>query len=63
MPINFYKGDLPDGLSFGDKAIAIDTERSASCRTAIACAVAQLSAGDGDAHVVQISAGQARRPT
>jgi ribonuclease D len=61
MTINFHKGDLPDGLSFGD-SVAIDTETLGLVPYRDRLCVVQLSAGDGDAHVVQIAVGQAAAP-
>jgi ribonuclease D len=57
MTIHYHKGDLPDGVDFG-LAVAIDTETMGlNPHRDRLCAV-QLSAGDGNAHVVQIMAGQ-----
>lgn len=61
MTIHYHRGDLPDGLSFG-ASVAIDTETMGlNPHRDRLCAV-QLSAGDGDAHVVQILAGQREAP-
>jgi ribonuclease D len=61
MAIHHHRGDLPDGLSFG-AAVAIDTETMGlNPHRDRLCAV-QLSAGDGNAHVVQIMAGQRKAP-
>ncbi len=61
MTIHSHRGDLPDGVSFGD-AVAIDTETMGlNPHRDRLCAV-QLSAGDGDAHVVQILPGQREAP-
>lgn len=55
MSVFLHKHDLPDGLSFGS-AVAIDTETMGlNLRRDRLCLV-QLSAGDGDAHLVQIAA-------
>jgi ribonuclease D len=57
MAIHYHKGDLPDGVAFG-AAVAVDTETMGlNPHRDRLCAV-QLSAGDGNAHVVQIAAGQ-----
>ena len=56
MAIHLHAGDLPDGLSFG-AAVAVDSEAMGLRLTRDALCVVQLSAGDGDAHVVQL-----RRP-
>jgi ribonuclease D len=61
MTIHHHKSDLPPGLDFG-AAVAIDTETMGlNPHRDRLCAV-QLSAGDGDAHVVQIKAGQRKAP-
>jgi ribonuclease D len=61
MTIHYHKGDLPDGVSFG-ASVAIDTETMGlNPHRDRLCAV-QLSAGDGNAHVVQIMAGQKKAP-
>ncbi len=62
MTIHYHRGDLPDGIDFGD-AVAIDTETMGlNPHRDRLCAV-QLSAGDGEAHVVRSSRASARRPT
>ena len=45
-------GDLPDGLAFGN-AIAVDTETTGLHPKRDRLCLVQLSAGDGDAHLVQ----------
>jgi ribonuclease D len=61
MTIHYHNGDLPEEISFG-AAVAIDTETMGlNPHRDRLCAV-QLSAGDGDAHVVQIMAGQRKAP-
>ncbi len=53
MTIHLHKGDLPSGLTFGD-SIAVDTEtRGLNPHRDPLCLV-QLSAGDGEAHLVQV---------
>jgi ribonuclease D len=61
MTINFHKGDLPDGLSFGN-SVAIDTETLGLVPYRDRLCVVQLSGGDGNAEVVQIAAGQTQAP-
>lgn len=56
MAIHLHAGDLPDGLSFG-RSVAIDSEAMGLNPHRDALTVVQLSAGDGDAHIVQL-----RRP-
>jgi ribonuclease D len=61
MAIHHHKDDLPAGLDFG-AAVAIDTETMGlNPHRDRLCAV-QLSAGDGNAHVVQIMPGQRKAP-
>jgi ribonuclease D len=61
MTIHVHHGDLPDGLAFGD-SVAIDTETLGLVPRRDRLCVVQLSRGDGDAHVVQIAAGQKAAP-
>jgi ribonuclease D len=61
MTIHLHHGDLPDGLTFGD-SVAIDTETLGLVPSRDRLCVVQLSRGDGDAHVVQIAAGQTQAP-
>ncbi len=63
MTIHLHRGDLPDGVDFG-AAVAVDSEAMGLRLARDPCAVVQLSAGDGDAHVVQLDASPATtRPT
>lgn len=51
---NFYhKGDLPQGIDFGD-CVAIDSETMGLSLVRDELCVVQLSSGNGDAHVVQL---------
>ena len=61
MTNKVYKGDLPDNLILG-QVIAIDCETMGLNPNRDRLCVVQLSAGDGDAHLVQISQGQDRAP-
>lgn len=51
--IRLHKGDLPDGLDLGP-TVAIDTETMGLNPHRDRLCLVQLSAGDGDAHLVQI---------
>ena len=51
MTVHLHHGDLPEGLTFGD-SVAIDTETMGLKVGRDRLCVVQLSAGDGDAHVV-----------
>jgi len=51
-----HRGDLPEGLMFGD-AVAIDTEAMGLNPHRDRLCLVQLSRGDGDAHLVQFRAG------
>jgi ribonuclease D len=53
LTIHLHKGDLPDGLDLGS-AVAIDSETMGLRVGRDPLCVVQLSAGDGDAHVVQL---------
>lgn len=52
MTIHVYQNDLPDGLDFGS-AVAVDTEAMGLDPHRDRLCLVQLSAGDGDAHLVQ----------
>lgn len=56
MSIALHKGDLPDGLGFGD-CVAIDTETLGLNPNRDRLCLVQLSAGDGNAHLVQFEKG------
>ena len=57
MAIKLYRGDLPADLSFGP-IVAIDTETMGLNPHRDRLCLVQLSAGDGNAHLVQIPKGQ-----
>ena len=61
MEIELHHGDLPENLSFGD-SVAIDTETLGLDPHRDRLCVAQLSAGDGNAHLVKFSPGQIEAP-
>ena len=61
MTIRIHKGDLPAGVRFGD-AVAIDTETLGLNPLRDRLCLVQLSAGDGNAEIVQIAAGQTSAP-
>tara|TARA_R110002072_G_scaffold34485_4_gene103106 strand:+ start:271 stop:885 length:615 start_codon:yes stop_codon:yes gene_type:complete len=54
MTVHFHQADLPADIDLG-KRIAVDTETLGLSMTRDALCVVQLSAGDGDAHVVQMT--------
>ena len=54
MSIHLHKNDLPDGLTFSG-SIAVDTETLGLKTTRDRLCLVQLSAGDGDAHIVQFA--------
>lgn len=56
MAIHLYDGDLPEGLDLGP-SVAIDTETMGLRLGRDPLCVAQLSSGDGDAHVIQFKLG------
>lgn len=53
MSIHFHKSDLPSGLDLG-KRVAVDTETLGLSLVRDRLCLVQLSAGDGDAHIVQL---------
>ena len=57
MTVHFHEGDLPDGLDLGPE-VAVDSETMGLRLGRDPLCVVQLSAGDGDAHVVRLN-----RPT
>jgi ribonuclease D len=54
---HLHEGDLPDGVLAGAAAVAVDSETMGLVLGRDPLCVVQLSAGDGDAHVVRL-----RRP-
>jgi len=61
MTIHVHRGDLPDGLDFGS-SVAVDSETLGLNPLRDRLCVVQLSAGDGDAHLVQIPADNIQAP-
>lgn len=57
MAIHFYKNDLPDDLDLGS-SVAIDCETMGLNPFRDRLCVVQLSTGDGNAHIVQITKDQ-----
>ncbi len=53
MAIHYHSGDLPGDVQFGD-SIAVDTETMGLNPSRDPLCVVQLSAGDGDVHIVQL---------
>src|SRR5437763_419513 len=56
MTHRLHRGDLPDGIGFGD-AVAIDTEAMGLNPHRDRLCLIQLSGGDGGAHMVQFALG------
>ena len=54
MTHKLYHGDLPEGVGFGS-AVAIDTEAMGLTPHRDRLCLVQLSAGDGDAHLIQFA--------
>ncbi|HYD44706.1 MAG TPA: ribonuclease D [Phenylobacterium sp.] len=54
MTNHLHRGDLPAGVFDGVQAVAIDSEAMGLRLGRDALTVVQLSAGDGDAHIVQL---------
>ena len=61
MAVTLHKGDLPAGLTFG-ASVAVDTETMGLNPERDQLCVVQLSAGDGNAHVVQLDRGTYNAP-
>ncbi|MDO8839189.1 MAG: ribonuclease H-like domain-containing protein [Parvibaculum sp.] len=61
MAVTLHKGDLPDGLSFG-ASVAVDTETMGLNPDRDSLCLVQLSAGDGNAHIVQLDRATYRAP-
>ena len=61
MAIYLHKGDLPASVTF-ENTVAVDTETLGLRPLRDRLCVVQLSAGDGDAHRVQIARGQHEAP-
>jgi len=59
--ITVHEGDLPDGLDLGP-VVAIDTDTMGLAPHRDRLCLVQLSAGDGDAHLVRIAQGQKTAP-
>jgi ribonuclease D len=54
VTVHLHKGDLPADVDLGDR-VAVDSETLGLSLTRDPLCVVQLSAGDGDAHVVQLN--------
>lgn len=61
MTVTLHRGDLPDGLTFGN-SVAVDSETMGLNPQRDPLCVVQLSAGDGNAHIVQLDRGTYRAP-
>ncbi|MFQ5785703.1 MAG: ribonuclease D [Alphaproteobacteria bacterium] len=61
MTIHLHRGDLPEGLDFV-ASVAVDTETMGLDPRRDRLCLVQLSAGDGDAHIVQFAKGRYDAP-
>ncbi len=61
MTNHLYQHDLPEGLDLGP-VVAIDCETMGLNPARDRLCVIQMSAGDGDAHLVQVAPGQTEAP-
>jgi len=61
VTIYLHQSDLPDGLDLG-ASVAIDCETMGLNPHRDRLCLVQLSAGDGDAHLVQVAPGQSSAP-
>ncbi|MEO7563980.1 MAG: ribonuclease D, partial [Sphingomicrobium sp.] len=57
MPVHFHEGDLPEGVTFADGPIAVDTEAMGLHPERDRLCLVQLSDGRGDEHLVRFKAG------
>jgi ribonuclease D len=57
MTVHFHEEDLPEGLTFADGPIAVDTETLGLITHRDRLCVVQLSDGHGDEHLVRFSPG------
>ncbi|HRD45921.1 MAG TPA: ribonuclease D [Caulobacter sp.] len=55
MANHLHEGDLPSGLFAGVTSVAVDSETMGLSLTRDMLCVVQISAGDGDAHVVRLN--------
>ena len=61
MAIHLHHGDLPDGVTFG-ASVAVDSETMGLKPGRDRLCLVQLSAGDGDAHLVKFADGAYQAP-
>jgi len=61
MAITLHRGDLPGAIAWGP-SVAVDTETMGLSPGRDRLCLVQLSAGDGNAHLVQIGKGRADAP-
>ena len=57
MAVHFHEEDLPEGLDFGDRSIAVDTEAMGLMPGRDRLCLVQLSDGTGDEHLVRFGPG------
>ncbi len=61
MSIHLHQGDIPQNLNLG-KEVAVDTETMGLNLARDRLCLVQISAGDGDCHLVQFSSGNYQAP-
>lgn len=61
MTVTLHKGDLPKNIDLG-RAVAVDTEAMGLKNQRDRLCLVQLSAGDGNAHLVQFAPGEYAAP-
>ncbi len=61
MTIHLHQGDLPSGIDFGP-SVAVDSETLGLSLGRDRLCLVQLSAGDGDAHIVRFESGRYDAP-
>ena len=57
MAVHFHEGDLPEGVTFADGPIAVDTEAMGLHAARDRLCLVQISDGKGDEHLVRFKAG------
>ena len=55
MANHLHEGDIPAGLFAGVTSVAVDSETMGLSLTRDMLCVVQISAGDGDAHIVRLN--------
>ena len=62
MAVHFHEEDLPEGVTFADGPIAVDTETMGLITHRDRLCVVQISDGHGDEHLVRFARAAATTP-